>query len=270
MYYKLISLDLDGTTLDPQGKITEGTLKAIRYAKSKGVHVVVNTGRSFAISHDVAARLEASEDLLCSVGTVCFHNFYDNGGTYMFRHSFDFELASRLLKCLESLPIYRTVFSGREIYTDTFSANMGNAKRNALFKPEWIVDNLTEYVNKQGIRLIEKFSAVADHETLLETEKVVKREFPNVNTMWSSPGMFEMIPEGVDKGTGLRDLAAHYGIQRHEVIACGDSNNDWAMLQYAGLPVAMANSDDETKAICRYITKSNAEDGVAHMIYELI
>ena len=38
----------------------------------------------------------------------------------------------------------------------------------------------------------------------------------------------------------------------------------------AGLPVAMANSDDETKAICRYITKSNAEDGVAHMIYELI
>ena len=48
MYYKLISLDLDGTTLDPQGKITEGTLKAIRYAKSKGVHVVVNTGRSFA------------------------------------------------------------------------------------------------------------------------------------------------------------------------------------------------------------------------------
>ena len=121
-----------------------------------------------------------------------------------------------------------------------------------------------------GLTQLEKFSAVADHETLLKTEAVIKREFPHVTTAWSSPRMFEIVPEGVDKGTGLRDLAAHYGIKRHEIIACGDSNNDEAMLLYAGLPVAMANADDETKSICRYITKSNNEDGVAHMIYELI
>jgi len=269
MFYKLISLDLDGTTLDPQGKVTERTREAIRYAKSKGVRVIVNTGRIYAISHDIARDLETSDDLLCSVGTICFQNFYDNGGTIMFRHSFDFELSKRIMKCLETLPVFTTAFSCRDVYTDHKSFEMGFT-RNAFFTPERIFDNLCEGMEKNGLTQIEKFSTVADHEVLKQTEEIIHREFPNLNPVWSSPHMFEIIPEGIDKGTGLRDLAAHYGIERHEIIAVGDSNNDWAMLQYAGLPVAMANADDGTKGICRYITGSNADDGVAQMIYELI
>ncbi len=269
--YKLISLDLDGTTLNEHSKVTQETKKAIRYAKSKGVKVVVNTGRIYAICHDIARELEATEDLLCSVGTICFHDFTAaDGGSIMFRHSFDYELARDIMRCLTAQPIFTTAFSCRDIYTDEKSVAMGNWTRNKLFPGDHIYPDLIAGLEKNGIFEMEKFSAVAEYEVLLETEAIIKREFPQVTTAWSSPKMFEIVPEGIDKGTGLRDLAAHYGIERREIIACGDSNNDFAMLKYAGLPVAVANADAETKAICRYITKSNTENGIAHMIYELI
>ncbi len=268
--YKLISLDLDGTTLNSQGKVSEETRRAISYAKSKGVHVVVNTGRVYAITHEVVKDLGASGDVLCCVGTICFGDIYNDGGYVIFRHSFDFELSRRIMKCLEQLPVFATAFSERDIYTDEKSVSMGNFVRNTLFSQDRIFPNLCEGMEKSGLWQMEKFSCVAEHDVLLEAEKVIKKEFPNLNPLWSSPKMLEIIPKGIDKGTGLRDLSAHYGISRSEVIACGDSNNDWAMLKYAGLPVAMANADDETKSICRYITKSNDEHGIAHMIYELI
>ncbi len=268
--YKLISLDLDGTTLSSQNKVSDETRTAIAYAKSKGVHVVVNTGRVYSITHQVVKDLGASGDVLCCVGTICFGNIYDNGGHIIFRHSFDFELSRRILKTLEDLPVFATAFSEREIYTDEKSVAMGNYVRNKLFPDNRIFPNLLEGMEKSGLTQMEKFSCVAEHDVLLEAEQVIRKEFPDLTPLWSSPKMLEIVPKGIDKGTGLRDLSAHYGIERREVIACGDSNNDWAMLRYAGLPVATANADDETKAICRYITKSNDEHGIAHMIYELI
>lgn len=54
------------------------------------------------------------------------------------------------------------------------------------------------------------------------------------------------------------------------MIACGDGFNDISMIKYAGVGVAMANAQEEVKAVADYITASNDEDGVAQVIYEMI
>ena len=59
-------------------------------------------------------------------------------------------------------------------------------------------------------------------------------------------------------------------IKQEEIIACGDAENDHHMIEYAGLGVAMGNGTEETKKIANYITKSNNEDGIAHVIYKFI
>ena len=56
------------------------------------------------------------------------------------------------------------------------------------------------------------------------------------------------------------------GIKQEEVISVGDAENDVAMIQYAGLGVAMANATDEAKAVADHITLTNEEDGVAEVI----
>ena len=50
------------------------------------------------------------------------------------------------------------------------------------------------------------------------------------------------------------------------MIACGDGFNDLSMIKYAGLGVAMANAQEEVRKAADYITRSNDEDGIAHVI----
>ncbi len=50
------------------------------------------------------------------------------------------------------------------------------------------------------------------------------------------------------------------------LIACGDGLNDISMIEYAGIGVAMGNAQDIVKEKADFITKSNAEDGVANAI----
>ena len=65
-------------------------------------------------------------------------------------------------------------------------------------------------------------------------------------------------------------LADYLGITSTEVICVGDAGNDIHMLEYAGLSVAMGNAFDDIKAIADYVTHSNEEDGVAHVIEKFI
>jgi Cof subfamily protein (haloacid dehalogenase superfamily) len=76
-------------------------------------------------------------------------------------------------------------------------------------------------------------------------------------------------PEGT-KGHAVKSLAAYYGYDMSEVIAIGDSWNDHEMLEVAGLGVAMNNAVDSLKQVADYITLSNNEDGVKHVIDKFI
>ena len=73
----------------------------------------------------------------------------------------------------------------------------------------------------------------------------------------------EINVEGADKGTGLLWLGERLGIQREQIMACGDSYNDYEMLKAVGFAVAMENGEDSVKAIADYITDTNDCDGVA-------
>jgi len=74
----------------------------------------------------------------------------------------------------------------------------------------------------------------------------------------------------VSKGNALKTIAADLGIRSQEIVAFGDHHNDIGMLQFAGLGVAMGNAPDEVKVAADYVTLSNAEDGVAVVIEEMI
>jgi Cof subfamily protein (haloacid dehalogenase superfamily) len=86
----------------------------------------------------------------------------------------------------------------------------------------------------------------------------------------SKPNYLEfMHPEGT-KGHALRFLAAHYGIPMEETIAMGDAMNDHEMVESAGLGVAMENAVPALKEIADYITLSNNDDGVAHVLKKFV
>ena len=76
----------------------------------------------------------------------------------------------------------------------------------------------------------------------------------------------EINKKSADKGNGLIALGKILGIQKEEIMACGDASNDLAMMQKVGFVVAMGNAEPEIKAAADYVTLTNEENGVAYAI----
>ncbi|GFZ31126.1 hypothetical protein CSC2_16520 [Clostridium zeae] len=76
--------------------------------------------------------------------------------------------------------------------------------------------------------------------------------------------------KGCDKSTGVGKLAQILGITKEEIIEIGDAVNDIGMIGYAGLGVTIGNAQENIKEIGGFVTKSNEEDGVAHVIEKFI
>ena len=74
----------------------------------------------------------------------------------------------------------------------------------------------------------------------------------------------------VAEGNALGMLCRDIGTDLDHAAAIGDSENDFEMLRAVALPIAMGNASDEVKALCRWETDSNAEDGVAHAIDRIL
>ena len=82
----------------------------------------------------------------------------------------------------------------------------------------------------------------------------------------SEPFFLELMPSNIDKAQSLKKLLLYTGNSREEMIACGDGFNDLSMIKFAGMGVAMANAQPAVKDASDYITLSNEEDGVAHVV----
>ncbi len=59
-------------------------------------------------------------------------------------------------------------------------------------------------------------------------------------------------------------------IESKDCIAFGDAGNDITMLRFAGVGVAMANAQEEVKAIADEITDDNNHDGIAKALLKYI
>ena len=100
--------------------------------------------------------------------------------------------------------------------------------------------------------------------------KLQKQLEGQLSVMRSKPFFLEFTEAGVTKGTSLNKLIQKLGIKREEVIAMGDSYNDQAMIEFAGLGVAMGNAIDELKSVSKYQTLTNEQDGIGVFLEEYL
>ena len=67
----------------------------------------------------------------------------------------------------------------------------------------------------------------------------------------------------VTKGTALRALRERMGLKKEEVLAIGDSENDVALLEEAGIGVAVGNATEPLLRRARHVVPPVWEDGAA-------
>lgn len=267
MDYKMLAFDLDGTLNNDDKVITPKTREAIMSLQKQGVVVALVSGRQAPGLKREAEALELSK----------YHGLRIsyNGGRIedattkeiLFDSSIDNNTAVRFLRHLEEWPeLSPIVDDGVSIYTtDAKRHKVMDESRNNNLKIK-IVENIAEAVAQGGFNPV-KILTAAPNEILVPHLADIRRGFEDtMSFVQSAPWFYEGTIKGVSKLSALEHACDKLGIDRSEVMAFGDAQNDMSMLEFAGYGVAMGNACEELKEIADEITLSNNEDGIAATI----
>ena len=266
---RLIGIDVDGTLLNTRAEIPRENIEAIHDAVAAGIHVALVTGRSYPFVRPLADPLPPSITLIVSNGAI------ERGVDGARR-------ASRLLDraiarvVLEMTKPYRhaaaLVFdrdADRQVMFETMDWEHPGRKaywrRNqsliaqAVPLEDALVEDPIQVMFNGGVepmRLLADALTVNDGTFAVSLTEYVHRDF----------SLVDVTAPGATKGRALAWRAEQLGITRDEVMAVGDNFNDLEMLEYAGVPVVMANAVDGLKTRGWTVTGDNEHAGVAQAI----
>jgi Cof subfamily protein (haloacid dehalogenase superfamily) len=264
---RLLATDIDGTLLNPEFKISNRDLKALRAAHAAGVEIILVTGRRHALGFDVWL-ISSNGAITRSLSGEVFHR----------------DLMPRQL-CREICSAMRE-FRGNTVLTfdkETKGALvLEHLDDLSLSIRRWLEKNM-DYIDfvipieaalvadpvqamfcgstarmMQALLTLQA-SDIGDRATVLRTE------YPDRDL-----SMIDVLNAGCSKGHALERWAAHRGYRRDQVMAIGDNHNDVEMLEFAGHPFIMGNACEELRGRGWKVTESNGNCGVSAAIEEII
>lgn len=274
---KLVALDLDGTLFDNSSRISERNLTAIRSITDKGIHVVISTGRPFeGIPFDQIKGTGINYAITANGSGI----YEISTGKCLYENAMDEELVTPILNFLLTRDIHMDAFIGGKGYTPVQCVETAqklivpSSIKNYIITTRTRLDNILQFIHENQLKVQKmtlNFYPAADG-TLIDRETV--RKFlvsnPSITTVCGGYNNLEFTRADANKGVGLRKLAEILGVNPDATMAIGDTENDLAIIEAAGIGVAMGNATDAVKAKADYVTTSNTEDGVAAAIEHFI
>ena len=274
---KLVALDLDGTLFDNSSRISERNLTAIRSITDKGIHVVISTGRPFeGIPFDQIKGTGINYAITANGSGI----YEISTGKCLYENAMDEELVTPILNFLLTRDIHMDAFIGGKGYTPVQCVETAqkltvpSSIKNYIITTRTRLDNILQFIHENQLKVQKmtlNFYPAADG-TLIDRETV--RKFlvsnPSITTVCGGYNNLEFTRADANKGVGLRKLAEILGVNPDATIAIGDTENDLAIIEAAGIGVAMGNATDAVKARADYVTTTNTKDGVAAAIEHFI
>ncbi len=263
-HIKLIALDLDGTLLNSQHQITDRARRAINAAQALGVRVLLATGKTYYSARQLVSELKLTTPSVFVQGTL----IYNPDG--MIRHQVTLppDVMRRIIPFAESRGACVSAYSGESVLLRRPDPR---ADLTRYHEPEpTVVGSLINAMNTYPInKLIIAADGPSQTKALLWQAQQMLGTSVTL-TMSAVQNQFEILPRDVSKGRAVASVARELGIDLSHVMAIGDAENDREMLELVGMGVAMGNAAESLKAVARYVTTSNDEDGVAEALEKFI
>lgn len=267
MKYKMIVLDLDGTLTNNKKEITPKTKEALMQAQAKGVHIVLASGRPtygiIPLAEELELKTHGGFILAYNGGKIidCTNN------RVLFEQKLDEKLVPRLYEGAKKAGLQILTYQGEGIAATQKDDKYVQIEAHINKMPVVQYDDFL----RQLVYPINKCLIVGEPTKLHQLELSLLAQLKGQMELYRSADYFlECVPLGIDKAQSLNRLITTLGITKEEVIACGDGYNDLSMIRFAGLGVAMANAAKDIQSEADYVTLSNEEDGVAHVIEQFI
>lgn len=264
--YRMIAADLDDSLLNDRLAISPEDREAVLRAVEAGVKVVLATGRMFRSALPYALELGLDTPLVTYQGAYAA---FPGSGAVLYHRPVPMDLALSLLERIEPLGYHTNIYIDDSLIVEKMTAESRLYQSISGVEPV-VAGSLGAYLRRVG-REPTKVLVVAGEEKLDRLREELKGDFEGkLHITKSKPFFLEFMHPEANKARGLQAVADHYGIDRSEIIAVGDSYNDLEMMEYAGLGAAVANAREDIKRRADYVTRANTDGGVAGVIRRFI
>ena len=269
---KLIALDLDGTLLTTDKRLTAENEAALRAAAEAGIEIVPTTGRFYMAMPESVRSLPFIHYTINANGALV----YDvRRGEAVARTEMPWQRAVEIMTVFDRYPVLYDCYqydrgwisrSMQEI-CEPYALNWAMLQ---MFQKERVpVPDLKAHLAETGHSVQKVMGFFLDPELRTRLRDELTGRFPDLAVTSSVSNNLEFNAAGATKGRGIEVLAKHLGLNMSQTMAFGDDVNDVSMLKAAGIGVAMGNASEEAKASADEITLSCDESGVAAALRRL-
>lgn len=299
MRYRLVGIDLDGTLLGKDGRISPGNRVALQRARQAGVLIVPCTGRSWmesrrvlagfdtTLASNVALPLPGPFDVAqASVGVFVSGAVVADlhSGRVLDRTTLDPQIALRVVRLLEDAPdavlIFRDSQAVGHDYLVTGAGDVGENTRwwfsvtevRVVTKPSVDLEDLTHTLRVGMVTPAAQARILCERIRAELGDQVVVHSFEAVQLPYRQESLHcvEVFAPNVDKWHGLLKVAERFHISTAEIAVIGDEFNDLGMMQRAACRIAMGNASELIKSHANYVTLDHDQDGVAYALDMLL
>jgi Cof subfamily protein (haloacid dehalogenase superfamily) len=251
---RLVAIDLDGTLLNDSKQVSDQTVEALRCLPALGVRTVIASARPPRSVRHIYAKLGLDTWTINYNGALIWD---EQARRVVYHQPMGCEVVRQIIDRARDL--FPQVLVGCEIldrwFTDrdeqTYTTETGR-----LFRPDGVLP-LDEFCNQP----ITKLLLLGDPVLLRQCEPVFY-DYPQVSAVRADPELIQVMDRRASKAAALRLVAGHYRVPMEQVMAIGDAANDVAMLEVAGVGIAMDNAHPRVKEVADWVAPSNNDHGV--------
>ncbi|WP_289182771.1 Cof-type HAD-IIB family hydrolase [uncultured Dubosiella sp.] len=257
---KLVLVDLDGTLLDDQKRVSAYTLDVLRRLKKAGIQFGICTGRTpYAVEQLLKTwNMDEVTDVIIGFNGGQIFDLHEQNSESIYE--MDGAYIDEILAFLADFSFNAFVFDHYTLHALRDDAHAQTiARRNLLTIVE---DGLAPYRAKKINKLLTSWDK-DDLDRFLSTHTL---RHPDYYMVRSTPTLLEFMDHRVSKGQGIQRLCERKGIHPAQILSFGDELNDLDMLENT-VGVAMANANPLLFEKTRWRTReTNNEDGVARFL----
>ena len=257
---KLVAIDIDGTLIDDDFNISKNTVEIIKDLTKRDIAISLVTGRAYAGAKKILDKIELDLPIIChNGGKVVLGD-----GEIIQNKKFPISSVKEALEYGERRRFYMKAFVDDKFYV-TFGNDFAKKSAENFNMRYEIIESFTKDIIEE-INLFIMFCRRDISEEDLDLFKGL-----DVEITTSMPTVIELIPKGVSKAWGLKELKGHFNVEREEILAIGNGFNDLSMLEFAGKGIAMKNSEPLLLKNFKNISDfTNNEEGVYRILKGLL
>lgn len=271
MPFRMIALDLDGTLLDPEGRVRPRSIAALKKARDRGLDVVLVTGRHHSVTRPYYEELQLSGPAICCNGTYVY-DFAAN--RVVSGEPFDHADARHVVASCRQHGVDMLMYLDDVMLFEVLTPHL---------------QKLGTWINGLSTRPKPELRQVASMEAILATAPNVWKfvvthadagrlakwfaeaeAMPAYGVEYSWHDRIDVMPAGRSKGSRLLGWAADHGVDQADIVAFGDNFNDVGMLTGVGLGIAMGNAPEGVKVQAVEVIGGNDTDAIADRIERLL